>query len=220
MCKSAGSETCQKATACQNRVQKRWERNLPECDRVREPCARVLREQKPTVCENRMKRVCCGNTSKKTPCAAAKVLKRSKNNNVAVAWVTTKRSRNGHPCCNAETAPKKKNKKEKVRANLRAAIEKVKKKSASAGASIVLQRRWSSLLKARIFLSFTVHRHSGQKRYEQTSIYRAMPFRLQLFLRADLRRAAMVCSADSNVLQTTLLIHPQQTPFSSRTRQE
>ena len=44
----------------------------------------------------------CG---KKTPCAAAKVLKRNKNNNVAVAWVTTQRSRNEHPCCNAETAP-------------------------------------------------------------------------------------------------------------------
>ena len=36
---------------------------------------------------------------------AAKLLKRNKNNNVAVALVTTERSRNGHPCCNAGGAP-------------------------------------------------------------------------------------------------------------------
>ena len=54
---------------------------------------------------------------RKRPCAAAKVtlnasgeklqsvLKRNKNNNVAVGLVTTERSRNGHPCCNAGGAP-------------------------------------------------------------------------------------------------------------------
>ena len=36
---------------------------------------------------------------------AAKLLKRNKNNNVAVALATTKRSRNEHPCCNAGGAP-------------------------------------------------------------------------------------------------------------------
>ena len=38
---------------------------------------------------------------------AAKLLKRNKNNNVAVALVTTERSINGHPCCNAGGAPLK-----------------------------------------------------------------------------------------------------------------
>ena len=38
---------------------------------------------------------------------AAKLLKRNKNNNVAVALVTTERSINGHPCCNAGGAPRR-----------------------------------------------------------------------------------------------------------------
>ena len=50
------------------------------------------------------RRAWCGNTAKKTTCAA-KALKRNINNNVAVAWVTTQRSRNEHPCCNAGGAP-------------------------------------------------------------------------------------------------------------------
>ena len=36
---------------------------------------------------------------------AAKLLKRNKNNNVAAALVTTKRSINEYPCCNAGGAP-------------------------------------------------------------------------------------------------------------------
>ena len=45
-----------------------------------------------------------GDPKKDTVCSCQGA-KENKNNNVAVAWVTTKRSRNGHPCCNAEAAP-------------------------------------------------------------------------------------------------------------------
>ena len=82
-------ESAERAKAARMRLRARTVCESAErakADRVREPYETRLVWERVTVCS----------------CQGAK---ENKNNNVAVAWVTTQRSRNEHPYCNAETAP-------------------------------------------------------------------------------------------------------------------